>query len=338
MYNSISGKNRVVNVKPQGAGARTQEDIEKRSLNRETMKRLDFESVKENITDGRGRFSNEHAAYKLEISDAAKAYLQKTQTDEDNNKGSGQNQERTGLTKDASSEEDNRSIIQKVLDLQKDAQEKLAKSANKISELSIGASSEDATRPPDNTQRLTRMLVAARSTIQVQGVLSEAFNHMREWQRLAAEGDKKAIAVVKKLNKLVSRGNRKVGDLNKEQVMLQRQKKAEKAKQEQIARRLREELKQTELKRKQRERRYLQERDYYNENEPTEFGPSMAATEAKIRALAASMAALSTNSADTGAAGMDVSIAADGGGAEGAEASEGTAAQGDGCSCVPKLM
>jgi len=206
-----------------------------------------------------------------------------------------------------------------MLELSQNAREKLLDKMALDARGVKGVESENDGRPPDNTQRLTRMLVAAKTTIEVQAVLADAFNNMREWQQLAAEGDKKAIAVVRKLNRLVSRGHRKVRDLNKEQLLRQRQKQAEEAEQEQIAQRLRDELKEAERIRKQRERRYLQERDDYNENEPKEFGPSMAATEAKIRALAAAMAAVSSKATDVGDAGLDGSVTtADGGTADAA--------------------
>jgi len=187
----------------------------------------------------------------------------------------------------------------------------------------VGA--EDDGRPTDETRRLTRMLVAAKSPDEVQSVLADAFNHMREWQALAANGDKKAIAVVRKLNKLVSRGNRKIRDLNREKLLLIRQKKAEKAEKEKVAQRLRDELKQAERVRKQRERRYLQEQDNDKEDETEEFGPTMAATEAKIRALAAAMTAVSTNSPNTGDTGLSDSITEDNGSIENAEVSGGAA-------------
>jgi len=121
---------------------------------------------------------------------------------------------------------------------------------------------------------------------------------MREWQKLAANGDKEAIKVVRKLNRLVSRGNRKITDLNKEQVMRLRQQKAENAEKNQQAKRLEQELKEAQRERKARERRYLQERDNDNEDEESEFGPTMAETEAIIRQLAGQMAALKSNAVD----------------------------------------
>ena len=192
-----------------------------------------------------------------------------------------------------------------ILDLSQNTRERLAGIMAPAVQGAEQTEAEDGGRPSDETGRLTRMLVAAKSTLEVQSVLADAFNHMREWQKLAAEGDKKALAVVRRLNKLVSRGNRKVRDLNREQLLLQRQKKAEEAEQKQIEQRLRDELDRAKRLRKMRERRYLQERTDDNEDEPTESGPSMAATEAKIQALAAAKAALSSNHTNAGDSGLN---------------------------------
>jgi len=191
------------------------------------------------------------------------------------------------------------------LELTEEAREKLSNKAfggNERAEAAAAAEGEgEEVRPSDDTRKLTRMLVAASTPIDVQNLLTDTYNHMREWQKLAANGDKEAIKVVRKLNRLVSRGNRKITDLNKEIVMHQRQQRAEKAEKNQQAKRLELELKEAQRERKARERRYLQERDNENEDEEsTEFGPSMAETEAKIRQLSAKMAALKTNAVDAG--------------------------------------
>lgn len=209
-----------------------------------------------------------------------------------------------------------------MLDLSQDTQERLANRSvfsNERAESSEGGG--EAERPNDETRRLTRMLVAAKSPNEVQSILVETYKHMREWQALAATGDEKAIKVVRKIQKLIARGNRKIRDLNKELVLLIKQQKAEKAEQEQLAQRLRYELKQAERLRKQRERRYLQERDNDDDDEPEESGPSMAALEAKIRVLAAAMAALSSNTANSGDAGLNGSAATGDFGIEGADVS-----------------
>ena len=195
-----------------------------------------------------------------------------------------------------------------MLDLSQKARERFAGIMAPDVNGADNAETEDGVRPSDETGRLTRMLVAAKSTLEVQSVLADAFNHMREWQKLAAEGDKKAIAVVRRLNKLLSRGNRKVRELNKEQILLQRQKKAEEAEQKQIEQRLRDELDRAIRLRKKRERRYLQERTDDNEDEPAESGPDMAAIEAKIQALAAAKAALSSNHTNAGDSGLNDGI------------------------------
>jgi len=112
----------------------------------------------------------------------------------------------------------------------------------------------------------------------------------------AAQGDKKAAAIIRRLNRLISRGNRKVRDINKEQMMLIRQQQAEAKEQAQIAKKLRDELKRTQIERTNRERRYLRDRlEDDEENAPVISGAPQAATEAKIMALAQAMAAMSSS-------------------------------------------
>ena len=212
-----------------------------------------------------------------------------------------------------------------ILDLSQSA--RFMSGSNSVRENERAKSSEggDAHRPSDETRRLTRALVAAKSSGEVQSVLSETYSHMREWLSLAATGDEKAIKVVRRIQRLITRGNRKIRDLNKEQVLLIKQQKAEKAEQERLAQRLRDELKQAERMRKLRERRYLQERDVDNDGKSEETGPSMAATEAKIRALAAAMAALNTNANATnvGDSGISDNMPSEVNGSDGSELSGG---------------
>jgi len=219
-----------------------------------------------------------------------------------------------------------------ILDLTKEALEKREIIGSKKDERAEAAEAAEEegedVRPSDETRKLTRMLVAAKSPDEVQSVLMDTYNHMREWQKLASTGDKEAIKVVRKLNRLVSRGNRKISDLNKEMVMQQRQQRAEKAERNQEARRLENELKEAQRERKARERRYLQERDDDNEDEESEFGPTMAETEAIIRQLAGQMAALKTNAVDAGNSGS-VDVGNGGSFGDGASAGVGGAGSGD---------
>jgi len=233
---------------------------------------------------------------------------------------------------ESSSEEQNTYFHDEIaafLELTKEAQEKLENKTVDENERSEKADEEgEAPRPDDNTRSLTRALVAAKTRDQVQSVMTDVYDHMREWQALAAAGDKEAIKVVRKLQKLIARGGRKIKDLNEEIVMDQRQRKAEANEKKQEAKRLEIELKEALRERKARERRYLQERDNNNEDdEDSTFGPTMAETEAKIRQLAAAKAALSMKTTDAGSTGaidgMSVSVATgESGGMEGAEVSE----------------
>jgi len=207
------------------------------------------------------------------------------------------------------------------LDLSEEIKEKLAGGMSVEESDTEAVEGNSESELTDETRRLTRKLVAARSTIQVQDVLREAYMSMKDWLMAAASGDKKAMAVIRKLQKLVRRGNRKVSDLNKEQVLRDRRDKAEKKEQEQIAQKLRDELKRAIQTRKLRERRYLQDKDDDNEDEQDPFGPSMAATEAKIQALAQAMAALSTSPGS--GAGTDMGTGDMGSFSEGSASAEG---------------
>ena len=170
--------------------------------------------------------------------------------------------------------------------------------------------------PKDETQRLTRALVAAKTRMEVQNVLSEVYKNLFPWQMAAAKGDEKAAAVVRKLNKLISRSNRKIRDLNKEDSIRLRKERAEKKEQKHLEEKARLELKRAEQERKQREKKYLHEPETGNHKSPGIPGPSLAVTEAKIRALAQQMAQISSMTGNPGAPGLDGSaVAADGGGA-----------------------
>jgi len=195
-----------------------------------------------------------------------------------------------------------------ILELSKESQKKLKEKALNENERAEAAETDedgDAARPEDKTRSLTRALVLAKTRDQVQSVLADAYDHMREWQGLAATGDKEAIKVVRKIGRLIARGNRKITDLNKEIVLHQKQQKAEANEKKQEAKRLELELKEALRERKARERRYLQERDdSNNDEEESQIGPTMAETEAKIRQLSAQMAALKTSTGNAGASGV----------------------------------
>jgi len=212
-----------------------------------------------------------------------------------------------------------------ILDLTKEILEKLNNKTPGKNERAEAAEETEAEgddpKPSDETRKLTRLLVAAKTPDEVQNVLMDAYTHRQEWQKLASNGDKEAMKVVRKLNRLISRGNRKITDLNKEILTHQRQQRAEKAENKREAQRLENELKEAQRERKARERKYLQERDDSNDDEESsEFGPSMAETEAKIRQLAGAMAALKTGTANAGNVGSFDSGMADPGTESGAVA------------------
>jgi ribosomal protein L14 len=156
----------------------------------------------------------------------------------------------------------------------------------------------------DNSGALTRRLVTALSQEEVLSVISEAFKNLGAVRMAAATGEgkeaKKAFAIIKRLNKLIARAQRKMKDLGEEAAMLLKHQRAEKKKQELLAKQIRAELERHIRERKNREKTYLRdtaplrEEDYMTPGlEPM----SRAELEAKVMALAQSMAQIYSPSA-----------------------------------------
>ena len=143
----------------------------------------------------------------------------------------------------------------------------------------------------DNSGKLTKLLVSAKSKGEVQNILSRAYENLGEAIKAAASGDSDAMEVVRRLNKLIRRANRKFRDLTKESEVRDKQKRAEKKELEMLAQQLKDELKRKIAERKQRERRYLRDADPKDGNKrPPPIGVSAAAVEAKMLELALKMA------------------------------------------------
>ena len=143
----------------------------------------------------------------------------------------------------------------------------------------------------DHSGRLTRMLVSAKSREEVHAVLSEAYKNLGEAIQAAAGGDKDAAEIVRRLNKLIRRANRKIRDLSKESDIKQREKRAERQKHEQLEKLLERELKQKLAERKKREKQYL--RDAYtkgkNSNDCYKY-LTQTISDARIKMIARQMA------------------------------------------------
>ena len=138
----------------------------------------------------------------------------------------------------------------------------------------------------DHSGRLTKMLVAARSPEEVQAVLSQAYKNLGDALKAAAGGDEDAMAVVKRLHKLIRRANRKTRDLMKEGATRKKQKNAEREKLEQLSKQLELELKIKIAERKQREKKYLLDAHLPSNKKHNPLnGVSAAALEAKIRMI-----------------------------------------------------
>jgi hypothetical protein len=154
--------------------------------------------------------------------------------------------------------------------------------------------------PSDRSGSLTRRLVAARYQGEVYAIISEAHKNLSEWLEAALDGDASAMAAIRRLNRLIRRASRKVSDLNREDVLQQKQRRAEKREQEQAAAQIKAELKRKMAERVNRERGYMRD-IHYQANSPPGFPKPMspAELEAKVLALAGAVQTVSSTGHNT---------------------------------------
>ena len=222
-----------------------------------------------------------------------------------------------------------------------------------ILELSFGADNDDkrqsilealeAMRPQNNdeaksdvddpTRKLTRRLVAARTTIQVQNVLRDAFKAMGDLIKAAASGCDEADAILRRLQRLIRRATRKVRDLTNEADIKRREEQARQREMENLARKYELELRQRVAERRRREESYLRDRD---SSESNTFHlipgfPSGIPSEAQIKAMAqqAAQASVATQAASSQALGGSFGSISPASG-DGSVAVSGDIASGDG--------
>ena len=138
----------------------------------------------------------------------------------------------------------------------------------------------------DPTRRLTRRLVAARTTMQVQTVLRDAFKSMGDILHAAATGDEEAQQILNRLQRLIRRATRKVRDLNSEDDVRRRENQARRREMEQLARKFEEELKRRLAERRRREENYLRDNDSNNNSNPLPGILSGAPVAVQIKAMA----------------------------------------------------
>ena len=147
-------------------------------------------------------------------------------------------------------------------------------------------------KPSDNSSALLVRLVAATGQFEVRQVIADASKDLVELRITAAMSKGKdaelANAAVAKLEKLISRAQTKIKDLNKEDDMKLQHTKAKRQKLEKRAEEIKEELRKHIQKRKEKENKWLLE-------DMREQGignvQSGSVTEAEIAALAEAMAA-----------------------------------------------
>lgn len=185
-----------------------------------------------------------------------------------------------------------------------------------------------ATPPKDNSAQLTQRLVAATMQTEVRGVISDATRSLTSLRSAAVNCEKKdrakIEALIRKMNKLINRASRKIRNLDDEQALSSRQKKAQQAKQDKRAAEMRDELRKRKMERMMREQRYLREaaKDPTISWDPAQgFTGQGTASEAEIAAEAEAIAAAEVV-ADVGGGELGAEVAAGGEGA-GADAGGG---------------
>jgi hypothetical protein len=178
------------------------------------------------------------------------------------------------------------------------------------------ASPEDK-GPGDKSGKLTRRLVTASFQGEVQAIISEAYENLSDWIKAAMSGGEntgKAFAAIRRLNRLIQRCMRKIGDLDKEDVLRQKQVRAEKKQEQLRAKQIQAELNKRLYERRKREQGYLRDA---REMDGVEKIPGMGLTPAQLQAqLSAAAQALAQLSAPPppAPAGGEASFAGFGGG------------------------
>lgn len=180
-------------------------------------------------------------------------------------------------------------------------------------------------KPQDNSSELTKRLVAAAGQFEVRQITAEANTSLvklRMYAGISTGKDKEiAEAYIKRLEKLLSRADRKIKDLNNEDIMKLEQARAKKKNQQKRAEEIKAELRKQKVLRKQREQNYLIEDMYERLGvNPDSESKLDSASEAEIAIQAEAMAeaeSVAIGGADMGGApeaALDVSVEVDSGG------------------------
>ncbi|MCL2223291.1 MAG: hypothetical protein FWC20_12660 [Oscillospiraceae bacterium] len=201
-----------------------------------------------------------------------------------------------------------------------------------------GASDAQRESPEDHSGTLTRRLVAANNTFIIHRIIGDAFKNLGELRLALAMSDGEDAdekrQIIRRLERVIRRSNRKIRELNNESRLRQNRDRAEREEQLKRAREIEDELRREIIRRRNRERRYIEEL----EQEEMQRGVQAmldATTEAAIAAKAQALAAMQVAAQSMGgfggsdmSGGMPFSAgafeggSADGGGAEGAVSGE----------------
>lgn len=194
-------------------------------------------------------------------------------------------------------------------------------------------------KPKDNAAALTARLVMAGTAFQVQSIAAEAGSDLVSLRATAAMGKGEtaqlAKACIAKLEKVIIRCRRKVRDLDNEDLIHRRQKRAEEENQQKRAERIKQELRKKRSLRASRENAWLQDANkagpHGRVRDEAEQQQIDQAVELAISAEAAAIAAMEVaiEAAMPEGGGSEVAVAVDAGGGGGAEGGEAAGASMD---------
>jgi len=180
----------------------------------------------------------------------------------------------------------------------------------------------------DNSGNLTRRLVSASNTFVLHKIIGDAFKDLGELRLALAMSDGEDAdtirQVIRRLERVIRRGNRKISELNREAALERKQDNALKEDKQQRAEQIEAELRRQIIRRRNRERGYLEE--LAREEIMGAINSAVAkldpATEARITAQAQAIAAAQTSAGSAGG------LSASGGGLPGSGAGSGGSASG----------
>ena|GEM_PF-3406622 len=168
----------------------------------------------------------------------------------------------------------------------------------------------------DNSGNLTRRLVSARNTFVLHTIIGDAFKDLGELRLALAMSDGEDAdtirQIIRRLERVIRRGNRKITELNREAALERKQDRALERDEQQRAEKIENELRRRIIRRRNREQGYLDElmREQINGAKADAKEILDAVTEAKIAAKARAIVAAQSSAASSGGASSSGGLAA----------------------------